>query len=74
MRYFIFLTHEGLTKTPGNIDIDNLQVLGIASGESEKLAFENLLEENDYLIEANFNEVVAMELVNEKQYFFNLKK
>ena len=73
MRYFIFLTQEGLTKTPDNADIDNLQVLGVVSGESEKLAFENLLKENDYLLNADYDEVVAMELVSEKQYFLNLK-
>ena len=42
MRYFIFLTQEGLAKTPKNIDIDNLQVLGTARGEDGNEAFKNL--------------------------------
>jgi len=70
MRYFIFLTQEGLTKTPQNVDIENLQVLGIASGSNEKEAFGNLIKENDYLKHTGFKEVLAMELANEKHLTF----
>jgi hypothetical protein len=68
MRYFIFLTDEGYTKTPEDEDIDNLQVLGIASGINEKNAFNNFIKENNYLIDTGFKEVIAMELVNEKEF------
>ena len=74
MRHFIFLTQEGLTKTPQNVDIENLQVLGIASGSNEKEAFGNLIKENDYLKHTGYEEVLAMELVSEKQFFFSMKR
>jgi len=73
MRHFIFLTQEGLTKTPQNVDIENLQVLGIASGSNEKEAFGNLIKENAYLKHTGYKEVLAMELVSENQFFFSLK-
>ncbi len=73
MRHFIFLTHEGLTKTPQHVDIENLQVLGITSGSNEKEAFGNLMKENTYLEHTGYKEVLAMELVSEKQFLFSLK-
>lgn len=73
MRNFIFLTHEGLTKTPNNVDIDNLQVLGTAEGDDEAGAFNNLIQENSYLVNAAYDEVLALELLSEKQYFFSLR-
>ena len=72
MLHFIFLTQEGLTKTPHHVDIENLQVLGIAGGSNGKEAFENLIKENAYLKQTDFKEVIAMELVSEKQFFFSL--
>ena len=48
MRDFIFLTQEGLTKTPNNNDIDNLQVLGTAKGDDETSAFNNFIQENSH--------------------------
>lgn len=73
MRNFIFLTHEGLTKAPNNMDIDNLQVLGTAIGDDEASAFNNFIKENSYLIDADYDEVLALELLSEKQHFFNLR-
>jgi hypothetical protein len=67
MRYFIFLTEEGFTKTPDDEDIENLQVLGFANGLNEKDAFNNFIKENNYLKETGFKEVIAMELVNENE-------
>ena len=74
MKHFIFLTQEGLTKTPNNTDVENLQVLGISKGDNKTEAFENFVKENEYLIHTDFNEVIAMELANEKQDYFLLKK
>ena len=67
MRHFIFLTQEGSTKTPKNVDIENLQVLGIASGSNEKEAFENFVKESIYLNHTGYKEVTAMELVSEEK-------
>jgi hypothetical protein len=73
MRHFIFLTQEGLTRSPNNIDVENLQVLGTASGDDEKMAFENFIKENDYLQDTDYDEIVVMEIKDEKQYYFSLK-
>ena len=74
MRYFIFLTQEGLTKTPENKDIENLQVIGTANGKNEKQAFDNLVKENNFLLDTGYNEVVGLELKDEKFYYFSLKE
>ena len=73
MRDFIFLTQEGLTKTPNNNDIDNLQVLGTAKGDDETSAFNNFIQENSHLVDADYDEVSVFELLNEKQHFFSIK-
>ena len=74
MRYFIFLTQEGLTKTPENKDIENLQVIGTANGKNEKQAFDNIVKENNFLLDTGYNEVVGLELKDEKFYYFSLKE
>jgi len=78
MRHFIFLTQEGYTFQPNSEsatpDIENLQVLGIASGTDEQNAFDNFIKENEYLLDTDYEDVAAMELKNEKHYYFSLKK
>ncbi|MCK5416034.1 hypothetical protein KAI92_01245 [Candidatus Parcubacteria bacterium] len=78
MRHFIFLTQEGYTfqpNTESNMpDIENLQVLGTASGEDEKKAFDNFIEENEYLLDTDYEDVLAMELKDEKFFYFSLKQ
>ena len=73
MKHFIFLTKEGFTQTPDNKDIENLQVLGVSSGNNKEEAFENFKKENEYLQQTNFNEVIVMELASEKQNYFSFK-
>jgi len=73
MRYFIFLTQEGFTTTPTNNNIENLQVLGIAKGKNKKQAFENLIKENKYLLTAGYDDVICLELKDEKTSFLSLE-
>lgn len=68
MRRFVFLTEEGFTQTPSGEDVENLQVLGIADGKDEKDALTNLLKDNKYLFDADYESVVAFELRDEKPY------
>jgi len=42
-------------------------------GQGEKDAFKNFVREYDYLPAAGFDEIIALELANEKQYSFSLK-
>ena len=73
MKYFIFLTQEGLTKAPSDVDVENLQVLGISKGNDKKEAFGNFVKDNEHLLDTDFDEVIAMELASEKQNYFSLK-
>ena len=78
MGAYIFITNEGHTYQPGSEaiepDIENCQVLGFSKGNDAAEAFNALLEENAYLLETSFDEVVCLELKNEdygerKRYF-----
>jgi len=74
MRKFIFLTPEGSTQTPTGDDIENLQVLGIAEGVDEKVAFRKLAKENDFLFNAGYDDILGMELKSEKHYNFSFNE
>ena len=76
MKNYIFYTSEGFTFQPESEsiepDIENCQILGWADGKTPQEAFENLKEENDFLKETNFNEVICQELANKKKFNFSL--
>ncbi len=74
MRYFIFLTCEGFTKTPHDEDIENLQVVGITKGENEEEALKNLIIEEKSLINFGYDKIFSMELVSENQKYFWLSQ
>ncbi|MDF1496976.1 MAG: hypothetical protein P1P90_02855 [Patescibacteria group bacterium] len=69
---FIFITQEGLTQAPNLEDIENLQFLGITNGENSRQAFENLLQENDWIRDSDYTEVQAFELKSEKGEYFSI--
>lgn len=64
--FYLFLTDEGYTFQPNSYmnepDIENLQVVGISSGETQEKAFVNLLTENPYLLRTSFNKVMCYKL------------
>lgn len=66
MRTFIFVTSEGSTYQPNSDssipDVENMQVLGFATGANEEEALANLLDENNWLRESSFNNFVCFEL------------
>jgi hypothetical protein len=66
MGCYIFITSEGYTFEPGREygegDIENCQVVGFAEGGDEREAFAKLVEENGYLLETNFDELMCLEL------------
>jgi len=78
MKNYIFITSEGHTYQPGSEssapDIENLQVIGFAEGNSPEEAAINLLKKSNYLNETTFNEVTAMELKSGKGTFHCLKE
>jgi hypothetical protein len=72
MKNYIFITKQGITYQPNTSssepDIENCQVIGFAKGNNENEAMKNLIKENEYLFETNFNEIICMELKNEDYY------
>jgi hypothetical protein len=65
MKKFIFLTKEGQTIAPNEeIEINNLQVIGIVEDVSEDDALKKLLKENTWIWESGFNvaEFIVYEL------------
>jgi hypothetical protein len=74
---YIFLTNEGVTYQPNSDnpepDIDNLQVIGFAHGDSVQDALRNLLELNEYLVNTNFDEIFAIQLADDHRHYFSLR-
>jgi len=55
MADFLFYTSEGFTQVRNGIDIENCQMLGIAKGKDKVEAQDNLLKDNPWIEEADFN-------------------
>ncbi|MCD6223884.1 MAG: hypothetical protein J7J73_03125 [Deltaproteobacteria bacterium] len=72
MKSYIFITEEGVTYQPNSLlhepDIENCQVIGFAKGIDENKAFENLIKENGYLLDTNFDEIICIELKFDDYY------
>lgn len=72
---FIFVSQEGTTEPPlkedSFQDIDNLQVIGFATGTDAEESFQNLIVDNTSLLKTGFDEVIAYELASD--YFKNQK-
>jgi hypothetical protein len=81
MRSFIFVTHEGYTYQPDSEsiepDVENLQVLGFATGVDDDDAFKNLIREDEWLVQSAFDNVKCLELKHEDYEhharFFSIK-
>ena len=73
MKTYIFYTNEGYTQEPNNCDTENCQVINWGKGNTPEEAFENLKQENEYLEDVSFNDVICQELASEKQFYFSLK-
>jgi hypothetical protein len=69
MATFIFVSGEGYTYLPGSEsiepDVENLQVLGFATGVDEQDAFANLIAEQPSLLSTGFDEAKCFELRRE---------
>ena len=66
MTTYIFISPDGHTFSPSctsdTPDIENMQVLGFASGRNEKEALLNLCRENPYLEGKGYERVVGLPL------------
>ena len=78
MNNYIFLTNEGYTYQPDSEsiepDCENAQLIGIAAGNTEEEAFNNLIDEKEYLRQFNFDEIYCYKLAEDfeesKRYFY----
>lgn len=78
MNNYLFLTNEGYTYQPDSEsiepDCENAQLIEIVSGNTQEDAFKNLINENEYLRQFNFNEVYCYKLAKDyeksKRYFY----
>ncbi|MEF2176055.1 MAG: hypothetical protein V3575_06265 [Candidatus Absconditabacteria bacterium] len=73
MKKYIFLTFEGFTQQPDGTEVENVQMLGVGEGIDSKQAFENIKQQNEWLIESSFDEIYCHELVNNDFEFYYLK-
>ena len=77
MGQYIFITTEGTTFQPNNIilgpDIENLQVIGFADGDTVQGAVIRLVELNKYLSDTNFDEIFAIRLADDHREYFSLR-
>ena len=65
MTEYIFYTTEGFTQAPDGEDIENCQLLGRAYGKDKHDALSNLLNENSWIEEHDFDprKFICKELV-----------
>jgi hypothetical protein len=77
MNKYIFLSAEGTTFQPNSEsiepDINNLQVIGFGKGNTPRQALKELVEENRFLLDTNFDEIRAIRLANNKREYLSLK-
>jgi hypothetical protein len=77
MKQYIFLTAEGTTFQPDSAgsepDIENMQVIGFAGGDTAQDAAKNLVGVNTYLADTNFDEIFAIQLADERREYFSLR-
>ena len=77
MGKYIILTTEGLTYQPNSDssepDIENMQVIGFAQGNSVEDALRKFLELNPYIANTNFDEIFTIQLTNDHREYFSLR-
>ena len=73
MAQYIFFSTEGYTFTPNSEgeepDVENCQVLGFSEGRSADEAFRALIEDNEWIAEGGYEEVIGMEVRGGKEWF-----
>ncbi len=66
MKNYLFTTPDGLTFLPGpnkeQMEIENLQVIGISQGRNSKDALKRLRDLNTYLTDYSISKILVYEL------------
>lgn len=74
-RSFVFISRDGHTQAPNTEDInvlENCQVLGFGEGCDCKAALVRMLDENRWLLQSSFDDVIAYELLNETPKYLSV--
>ena len=62
---FLFFTNEGFTYDPNNKEIQNMQLLGDATGKDVLEAFKNFKINQPYLKNFSFENVMAIQTIGD---------
>lgn len=65
MRSFIFFTDEGFAQDPNHKEIPNMQILGTGNGDEILEAFKNFKQNQSYLSEFSFKNIIALEYIGD---------
>ena len=68
MKEFLFFTNEGYTQSPIGENVENIQLLGVAKGATEKEARKNLINRNEWIEKTGFNKnaIQSKQLLNDE--------
>ncbi len=64
MKNYLFYTQDGFTYDKSHNLTNNMQLFGSAKGRNIDEAFENFKEEQSYLLEKNYDKVIAIQTVS----------
>ena len=65
MKSFIFFTNDGFTQDPNHKEISNMQILGDGAGNNITEAFKKFKQNQSYLSEYGFKDVIALEYIGD---------
>ena len=64
MKNYLFYTQDGFTYDKSHNLTNNMQLFGSAKGKNINEAFENFKEEQSYLLQKNYDKVIAIQTVS----------
>lgn len=63
MRKYLFYTTDGFTQNASLKETENCQLLGIGLGNNIGQAFDDFLNENDYIHQQDYEKIMAYEVI-----------
>ena len=64
MKNYLFYTQDGFTYDKSHNLTNNMQLFGSAKGKNIDEAFKNFKEEQSYLLQKNYDKVIAIQTVS----------
>ena len=63
MKKYLFYTTDGFTQDASLKETENCQLLGIGLGNNIEQAFDDFLNENDYIHKQDYEKIMAYEVI-----------